>query len=146
MTVTISPDDPRSVRALAVLAQAPRWTKGHTRDGRAFFVVPGSKGRIYWTDTRACTCPDARERGVACKHVLAVRMWTLAHKGEAPAATSAPAPATCRVCTAELPAGLVSGLCDACDEAGLMVEGVAAIKAAFGSEAGAVVQTIGGGR
>ncbi len=133
MTVTISPDDPRSVRALAVLATAPQWTKGHTKDGRAFFVIPGSKGRIYWTDTRACTCPDARERGATCKHQLAVRMWTLAHKGEAPAATPAPAP-TCRVCTQPLPAGLLAGVCDACDEAGLTFEAVAAIKAAFGSE------------
>jgi len=139
MTVTISIADPRSVRALAVLATAPTWTKGHTKDGRPFFVVPGSRGRIYWTDTRACTCPDARERGVACKHILAVRMWTLWAKGEAPAVR--PAPATCRVCTQELPAGLIVGLCDACDEAGLMFAGVSAIKVAFGSDAGAIIQT-----
>ena len=62
MTVTISPDDPRSVRALAVLATADRWVKGHTKDGRPFFVVPGSHGRVYWTDTRDCTCPDRRAR------------------------------------------------------------------------------------
>ncbi len=101
MTVTVSSDDPRSVRALAVLATADQWTKGHTKDGRPFFAVPGSRGRIYWTDTRACTCPDARERGVACKHQLAVRMWTLANKGRrrplgrlplGPPAASAPPP------------------------------------------------------
>ena len=80
MTVTISPDDPRSVRALAVLAQAPQWTKGHTKDGRAFFVIPVSCGRIYWTDCRDCTCPDRQQRRVeACKHVLAVRLWKLKH-------------------------------------------------------------------
>jgi len=144
MTVTISIADPRSVRALAVLATADRWTKGHTRDGRPFFVISGSKGRVYWTDTRDCTCPDARERGVACKHQLAVRMWTLAHKDEAPA--ERPAPATCRVCTQPLPASLLAGVCDACDEAGLMFEGVAALKAAFGSDAGAVITMIGGTR
>ena len=144
MTVTVSSDDPRSVRALAVLSAAPTWTKGHTKDGRPFFVIPGSRGRIYWTDTRDCTCPDRRERQVECKHIVAVRLWTLANKGEAPAAK--PAPATCRVCTAELPAGLIVGLCDPCDEAGLMFEGVAAIMAAFGSDAGAVVRTFGGAR
>ena len=61
MTVTIDPTDKRSVRALAVLATATRWVKGHTKDGRPFFVVPGSNGRVYWTDTRDCTCPDRRE-------------------------------------------------------------------------------------
>jgi len=85
MTVTISPSDPRSVRALAVLSTAPTWTKGHTKDGRPFFVIPGSRGRIYWTDTRDCTCPDRQERQVACKHMLAVRMWTLANTPAAPA-------------------------------------------------------------
>ena len=144
MVVTVSSADPRSVRALVVLAQADTWVKGHTKDGRAFFVITGSRGRIYWTDTRACTCPDARERGATCKHQFAVRMWTLAHTEKAPAMK--PAPATCRVCTQELPAGLIVGLCDPCDEAGLMFEGVAAIKAAFGSDAGAVITTFGGTR
>ncbi len=129
------------MRALAVLATADRWTKGHTHDGRAFFVVPGSKGRIYWTDTRACTCPDARERGATCKHQLAVRMWTLAHKGGSPAAKPAPAP-TCRVCTQPLPAGVLAGTCDDCADFDDMIEDVAAIKAAFGSDAGAIVQII----
>ena len=85
MVVTVSHEDPRSIRALAVLATADQWTKGHTKDGRPFFVVPGSRGRIYWTDTRDCTCPDRQERQVACKHMLAVRMWTLANTPAAPA-------------------------------------------------------------
>ena len=74
MVVTVSSSDPRSVKALALLAQAHTWTKGHLKDGRAFSVIPGSQGRIYWTDTRDCTCPDRRERQVDCKHMLAVRM------------------------------------------------------------------------
>ena len=139
MVVTVSPTDPRSVRALAVLRTADRCTKGHTKAGRPFFVVPGSNGHVYWTDTRACTCPDHRERGVACKHILAVRMWTLEHKADAPA----PERAGCRVCTEPLPAGVISGECDACQDAGALFDGVAAIKAAFGADAGAVVQVIG---
>src|SRR3712207_9042991 len=90
MTVTISPDDPRSVRALAVLATADRWVKGHTKAGRPFFVVPGSNGRVYWTDTRDCTCPDRRERDETCKHIRAVRLWTIEHRGKAPAPKPAP--------------------------------------------------------
>ena len=128
MTVAISPDDPRSVRALAVFATADRWVKGHTKDGRAFFVVPGSNGRLYWTDTRDCTYPDRRERAVYCKHMLAVRMWALRHKRTAPA----PNRAGCRVCTQPLPAGVLAGVCADCAEAGLLFDGVAAIKAAFG--------------
>ena len=138
MTVLVSPDDPRSVRALAVLATADRWVKGHTRDGRPFFVVPGSNGRIYWTDTRDCTCPDRRERAVECKHMLAVRLWALQHKTTAPA----PKGAGCRVCTRSLPAGVLAGVCDDCAEAGLLFDGVAAINAAFGADAGVVVQVI----
>jgi len=89
MTVTVSPADPRSVRALAVLATADRWVKGHRKaDGRAFFTIPGSNGRLYHADTRDCTCPDARERGVTCKHQLAVRLWTIQQQaaGAQPAA------------------------------------------------------------
>ncbi len=73
------------MRALAILAAADRWVKGHTKDGRAFFVIPGSNGRVYWTDTRDCTCPDRRQRDETCKHIRAVRLWTIAHKSKAPA-------------------------------------------------------------
>ncbi len=69
MTITVSTADPRSVKALALLETAHTWTTAHRKsDGRSFFVVPGSNGRVYWTDTRECTCPDATGRGVACKH------------------------------------------------------------------------------
>jgi len=119
MTVTISPTDKRSVRALAVFATADRWTKGHTRDGRPFFAIPGSAGAIYWTDTRACTCPDRRERAVDCKHILAVRMWKLKHDVEGkPAATAQPAPLSCGDCGAALPAHVVGGsMCGSCWQA-----------------------------
>ncbi len=74
------------MRALAVLATADHWTKGHRKaDGRAFFAIPGSGGRIYYTDTRDCTCPDRQQRGVDCKHILAVRLWAIEQK-------AAPAP------------------------------------------------------
>jgi len=91
MTVTIAPTDPRSVRALAVFATADRWVKGHRKsDGRAFFTIPGSNGRLYHADCRDCSCPDARERGVTCKHQLAVRLWTI-QQNAAGAQPAAPA-------------------------------------------------------
>ena len=76
MTITVSTADPRSLKALAVLETADRWTKAHRKaDGRSFFVIPGSSGRVYWTDQTSCTCPDAAHRGATCKHQLAVRLW-----------------------------------------------------------------------
>ena len=76
MTITVSTSDPRSLKALAILETADRWTRGHRKDdGRPFFVIPGSAGRVYWTDARSCTCPDATGRGATCKHQLAVRLW-----------------------------------------------------------------------
>ena len=78
MTITVSTNDPRSVKALALLETADRWTKAHRKaDGRSFFVIPGSQGRVYWTDQSSCTCPDAGHRGATCKHQLAVRLWNL---------------------------------------------------------------------
>ena len=76
MTIQISTDDPRSIKALALLETADRWTKAHRKaDGRSFFVIPGSNGRVYWADQTSCTCPDASHRGLTCKHQLAVRLW-----------------------------------------------------------------------
>ena len=76
MTITVSTNDPRSIKALAVLETADRWTKAHRKaDGRSFFVIPGSAGRVYWADQTSCTCPDAAHRAATCKHQLAVRLW-----------------------------------------------------------------------
>ena len=143
MVITVSPTNPRSVRGLAVLATADRWTKGHTKSGRPFFVIPGSRGRVYWTDTRDCTCPDRRERDETCKHILAVRLWAIRHAADAPAPSKGAGRATCAVCMQRLPAGVLAGVCADCADAGLLFGGVAAIKAAFGSDAGAVVRTYG---
>jgi hypothetical protein len=76
MTITVSTADPRSVRALAVLATADHWHRGHRKeDGRSFYTVPSSDGStVYLVDTRECTCPDHVNRGVDCAHILAVRL------------------------------------------------------------------------
>ena len=76
MTIVVSTADPRSLKALALLEGADRWVKAHRKaDGRSFFVIPGSAGRVYWADQTSCTCPDAAHRGATCKHQLAVRLW-----------------------------------------------------------------------
>ena len=139
MTVELSPSDPRSVKALALLPQARAWVTGHRKaDGRAFLVAPASKpGAVYFVDARGaeCTCPDRQQRRVTCKHMLAARLL-LVERGEpaaAPQPSPAPARATCGVCTQPLGPGILAGVCSDCVEAGLLFEGAAAVKAAFGS-------------
>ena len=74
--------------------------------------------------------------------MLAVRMWALQHKA-APAPSKGAGRATCAVCTQQLPSGVLAGVCADRAGAGLLFEGVAAIKGLFGSRQGAVVETIG---
>ena len=77
MTIEVSTDNRRSVKALAILATSDRWHRGHRKeDGRPFYAVPSSSDptRYYLVDVRACTCPDHASRGVECCHILAVRM------------------------------------------------------------------------
>lgn len=86
MVVSVSRTDQRSRKALVLFTQAATWTRGHLKDGTPFFVIPGSQGRVYWTNTRDCTCPDRQERAVDCKHMLAVRLYVLSQ----PAPTRGP--------------------------------------------------------
>ena len=84
MTITIDTADRRSLEALALLDHADTWVKGHrTEDGKPFFVIRSlTSDRVYWTDTRDCTCPDRQRRGLDCKHILAVRLWMVRHHGQ----------------------------------------------------------------
>ena len=91
MTITVSATDPRSVKALDVLATFDRWQKGRLKgSGRSFYAVPSSTdpNRLYMVDTRECSCPDFQRRQQPCKHVLAVRMAVL--KGKIRSNLSAP--------------------------------------------------------
>src|SRR5215211_9455547 len=92
MTITVSTDDRRSVKALEVYATADRWQKGHTRDGRSFYAVPSSSqpNLFHLTDTRECSCADFQQRRLACKHVLAVRMRVAVLGGTARPRTEKP--------------------------------------------------------
>ena len=65
----------RLQKVLALAATAGQWLHCYLRDGREAFGVPSQStpGLYYLVDLRTCTCPDARSRGLPCKHVAAVR-------------------------------------------------------------------------
>lgn len=68
------------------LSGITRWLFAHRRaDNHAFFIVPGTSTPadptpVYYTDLHDCTCPSHKKGYVACKHMLAVRMWFAAYK------------------------------------------------------------------
>lgn len=79
--VTISADDPRSIHAIELAADAGQWRRWRGPDGLQVFGVPSQSqpGRYYVVTANSCDCPDfarAAESGQphACKHVLAVRL------------------------------------------------------------------------
>ncbi len=86
MTFTISADDPKTIRAIEIAAEADHWLKGHNAEGDEVFAVPSqSEPSRYYIVTRAsCDCPDfvhtdadqGRRGETLCKHILAVRLHT----------------------------------------------------------------------
>ena len=82
MTITVSTSDPRSVKALAILADAGQWLKLRTRDGRKFYGVrsQANPDTVYSVDCYGCSCPDFLKRlesgraSFPCKHMLAVQL------------------------------------------------------------------------
>jgi hypothetical protein len=99
VTFTISADDPRTIRAIEIAAQADYWLSGHTRDGEAVFGVPSQcdPGRYYIVTSSSCDCPDYVHRALdtggehACKHMLAVQLHRELVRAVHPPASSAPA-------------------------------------------------------
>jgi hypothetical protein len=77
MTIEISSDNPRSIRAIELASGAAQWLKCRTRDGRKVYAVSSrSKSGLYHlVDNQSCDCQDAkRHAGQPCMHVLAVRL------------------------------------------------------------------------
>jgi hypothetical protein len=88
VTFTISADDPRTIRAIEIAADAQHWLTGRNRDGEDIYGVPSQaeSGRYYIVTPSSCDCPDfnyqsaaaevggADAEAPACKHVLAVRL------------------------------------------------------------------------
>jgi len=76
VTINVSTQDARTAKALELLSGADRWLKITSKlDGRRYYVVPGSTGRVYWARPDACSCPDATHRGVTCKHMVATALY-----------------------------------------------------------------------
>ena len=91
MVVTVSTEDPRSCKALALLEGADRWLKIRRKsDSAKFYVIPGSAGHVYWTNCRECSCPDAQQRQVECKHITAVKLYVAKLQAEWPVRRSHP--------------------------------------------------------
>ncbi|MGI9148542.1 MAG: hypothetical protein ACR2IK_18675 [Chloroflexota bacterium] len=88
MSITINADDPRTIRAIEIAADAEQWLVCRNADGHAAYGVPSQSepGRRYLVTASSCDCPDfgrnspspaaaedsAEQR--ACKHMLAVRL------------------------------------------------------------------------
>src|SRR3954452_21788574 len=79
VTIELSTTDKRDGKALALFARCAEWQTGHTKDGRAFFAVPGTElGLLHMTDQRDCSCQDRQRSRNVCKHMRAVRFWMAA--------------------------------------------------------------------
>lgn len=90
MAITISADDPRTISAIELTAEAGQWLKCRTRDGEVAWGIPSrtDPDHYYLVTGSECECPDFRRNGLSrarlgkpgahrdCKHVLAVRLHT----------------------------------------------------------------------
>jgi len=89
MSITISADDPRSIRAIEIAANADQWTRYRNQDGQPVYGVPSQSEprRSYVVTPTSCDCPDFERNALAmtpsaetselraCKHMLAVRLY-----------------------------------------------------------------------
>lgn len=88
MSITISADDPRSIRAIELAAEADQWLMYRNQDGHQVYGVPSQsdRRRYYVVTLSSCDCPDFERNAQAvmpaeegsesraCKHMLAVRL------------------------------------------------------------------------
>jgi hypothetical protein len=89
MSVTISADDPRTIRALEIAAEADQWLSCRTESGEQAYRIPSQSDpeRSYLVTASSCECPDFQRGGLGpmkpedaveprpCKHILAVRLF-----------------------------------------------------------------------
>jgi len=75
MNVTLSTDNPRSLKALVLTCSASDWL---SLPGGGF-GIPSQQhsGAFYAADCSSCTCPDFQHRREVCKHQLAVRLYAI---------------------------------------------------------------------
>ena len=91
MNITISADDPRSIKALAIAAGASQWLKVRSVDGELGYGIPSQckklAGRYYLVTASECDCEDFKRHGLRfgrigmdgyhgdCKHMRAVQLY-----------------------------------------------------------------------
>jgi uncharacterized Zn finger protein len=79
VSITISADDPRSIRAIEIAANASHWRVTRDAEGRQLFRIPSQSqsGVLYLVTESSCTCTDflKADGDHACKHILAVRLY-----------------------------------------------------------------------
>jgi hypothetical protein len=71
VTITISAEDIRSIKAVEIAAGAGKWLRCRTADGHKAYGVPSQcePGRYHLVTQTSCSCEDAkRDSGQACKH------------------------------------------------------------------------------
>jgi hypothetical protein len=75
MNVTLSTDNPRSLKALQLTAGAEDWL---ALPGGGF-GIPSQRndGAFYAADCTSCSCPDFQYRRETCKHQLAIRLYAV---------------------------------------------------------------------
>jgi len=75
--VQLDSNNPRSLRGVALAAQAASWLRIRLADGRTGYGMPSTADpNHYWlTNDTSCTCPDHRYRQEACRHIFAVRLY-----------------------------------------------------------------------
>ena len=76
VSITINADDPRTIRAIEIAAEAEFWLSGRDRAGCEVYGIPSQHetGRYYVVTRSTCDCPDFEQRQEPCKHVMAVRL------------------------------------------------------------------------
>ena len=85
MSFTINADDPKTIKAVELAANADHWLKGHNQAGEAVYGVPSQSeaGRYYIVTSSSCDCPDFQHQTAQlglradqrpCKHLLAARL------------------------------------------------------------------------
>ncbi|MBI4494159.1 MAG: SWIM zinc finger family protein [Chloroflexi bacterium] len=86
MVTVVDTTDPRSLKALAILETAHGWLKCRTKDGGKRFGIPSQSeaNKYHLVDCQSCTCQDFTRRGLACKHILACRLYCARAKAQQP--------------------------------------------------------------
>jgi hypothetical protein len=80
-TVTLTSSEQRHTKAILIAADSGQWLRpDRLIDGRRTVGIPSQtkRGLYHWTDGVTCSCYDFRRRQLACKHVIAYRLDTIA--------------------------------------------------------------------